>query len=529
MTPPKLTAGQGKIHAKYGDVFLVVTPTGLTIEVADASLAIELPDCEKPSWPYRLPDICGANVVSVGDIFPGSYSLAEQFYQATGDMWRRHRKAVYPGFSDKTYKQAWVHSLRFAQQLPREATDKENPGIRSIGPRLDSLVLRVLLAVSCGVSVDEGHESGDGTSSRTSKSPGLVADLTQLMDNAAVFIIPRLCLKYGPRTWRRLHAALKNTKEFLKRTIETQKKGLKESRKEQVCSQTLLNTFLDRSMGLESKDDLANGDQATLRPASVSDEEVVGNTFILFFAGVGTLSETLKFSFVLLAMHPEIQDWVIEDIAQALADQPTDPSEWKFGLVFPRLIAPFCVMLETLRQYPPTMSVTKWTGDKSRAIKVADKSYVLPTQATVQLSLSALHYHPKHWGSNPKEFRPQNWDPRCICRWETGSSAPEGDGGLTDFGASDASPKGPRIPVKGSFLPFSEKARRCIGRRLAEVEFVAIMAVVLRDHRVELVVDGTESWGTVKAEVQDLLDRSLLAPTIKCAASIPIRFIKRQD
>jgi hypothetical protein len=47
-------------------------------------------------------------------------------------------------------------------------------------------------------------------------------------------------------------------------------------------------------------------------------------------------------------------------------------------------------------------------------------------------------------------------------------------------------------PKKGAFIPYSIGHRECVGKRFAQIEMLAVMAVIFRDWSVELVVDGDE-------------------------------------
>jgi cytochrome P450 len=44
-------------------------------------------------------------------------------------------------------------------------------------------------------------------------------------------------------------------------------------------------------------------------------------------------------------------------------------------------------------------------------------------------------------------------------------------------------------PPRGAYLPFSEGYRACLSRRFAQVEIIAVLAVLFREYSVELAVD----------------------------------------
>lgn len=101
-------------------------------------------------------------------------------------------------------------------------------------------------------------------------------------------------------------------------------------------------------------------------------------------------------------------------------------------------------------------------------------------------------------------------------------------------------------PVKGSYIPFSDGFRSCIGRRFAQVEILAVLAVIFSQYSVELAVDEWNSDEEVEAmdkkerEVvyQKAIDRASVVLKTKVASiitlqlrgtSIPIRLVKHGE
>lgn len=52
----------------------------------------------------------------------------------------------------------------------------------------------------------------------------------------------------------------------------------------------------------------------------LTDEELVGNIFIFALAGHETSAHTLSFALAQLALNPNVQDWVLEEVEQVLPD-----------------------------------------------------------------------------------------------------------------------------------------------------------------------------------------------------------------
>lgn len=77
----------------------------------------------------------------------------------------------------------------------------------------------------------------------------------------------------------------------------------------------------------------------------LSVEEILGNLYIFIIAGHETTATTFRYAIVLLALHQDIQDQLWKGIQEATRDEPEDPAQWDYGRVFPKLVAPLCVMV----------------------------------------------------------------------------------------------------------------------------------------------------------------------------------------
>lgn len=68
----------------------------------------------------------------------------------------------------------------------------------------------------------------------------------------------------------------------------------------------------------------------------LTDDEIFGNIFIYNLAGHKTTVNTLAYSILLLAAHPEYQEWLAEEIDEVLGGQE-DIDTWKYEEIFPHL------------------------------------------------------------------------------------------------------------------------------------------------------------------------------------------------
>lgn len=109
--------------------------------------------------------------------------------------------------------------------------------------------------------------------------------------------------------------------------------------------------------------------------------------------------------------------------------------------------------------------------------KDGPKSYLLPAGARVYLSSPAVHYTDKYWPDH-KKLDPTRWyDPSATAgRVDKGSKQNDKKTILADKTRH----------MRGTLLTFSEGSRACLGRKFSQSEYIAFLAALLKDYRVEL-------------------------------------------
>jgi cytochrome P450 len=79
-------------------------------------------------------------------------------------------------------------------------------------------------------------------------------------------------------------------------------------------------------------------------------EHIMGNVFMLSVAGQETMSNTMQYAFIMLALNPEAQEWFARRLEEQLKDLPEN---WTYEEAYNRLSAPRCLMV---RETVPMMS-----------------------------------------------------------------------------------------------------------------------------------------------------------------------------
>jgi len=234
------------------------------------------------------------------------------------------------------------------------------------------------------------------------------------------------------------------------------------------------------------------------RNTNVKKSDIIGNAFVLMLAGHETTSNTLHYALIYLAMHWSSQKRLQEEIDQVIQGRATQ--DWKYDELISKLFngMPAAVMNETLRIITPINNIPKSTAPGCpQEFTMGGRRYTMPGGTHVSLS-AAVHTNPKYWPAPKGEevkngipdvlrFRPERW----LANSQTSNDSVNVPYDDEDLGGSSGEDTSSLLfkPVKGSFIPFSDGFRSCIGRRFSQVEFLAAFAVIFSRYSVELAVD----------------------------------------
>jgi len=194
-------------------------------------------------------------------------------------------------------------------------------------------------------------------------------------------------------------------------------------------------------------DDLATKIMTTADPQTgdrFAPGEMVDQVAIFFLAGHETSASALAWTLYLLATHPDWQDRLAEEAQSLTPDFAT----------LSRLRLTRDVFREALRLYPPVPMMVRETTQP-------EEFRGRPGRPGAQVVLSPWHLHrqTRLWDA-PDEFDPTRW------QTENGKQC-----------------------QRDAYIPFSAGPRVCTGAGFAMVEGVLLLAMILRDYRIEAVPD----------------------------------------
>jgi cytochrome P450 len=256
----------------------------------------------------------------------------------------------------------------------------------------------------------------------------------------------------------------------------------------------------------KAKDSQGLAEKGQVGQFTLSQTDIIGNAFVLIIAGHETTANSVHFALMMLAMAPGSQRRLQKEIESIFGDTP--PEDWDYDSCINKCLGGMigAVLNEELRLMPPVISIPKSVRkDQDQTIVVKGKKHVLPKGAFINVNAVSVQRNPNYWPSRgPSKIsrRPNDLDDFIPERWlvKEGTRSDidtldQSDSGEEDFGGFTGETSAAELyrPVRGSFIPFSDGPRSCLGRRLAQVEVVAVLSVIFQKYSIELAVDR---WAT---------------------------------
>lgn len=531
------------------DVFIIVSPGKNMVSVADADAITQITtrrvDYPKPIEIYGSLDVYGKNVVST-----------------EGAIWRHHRKITSPPFTERNNRVVWQESLHQAKAMMAGwmgPDDKVSKPLYDVSDQAMRLSLHVISRAGFDVRLTWPHED-DGTQEAPEGHKLTFKDaLTHLLENLLVVLIfPKWMMKWVPnKTLNETYEAYSEWGQYM-REMYIKKRGEVESGEAGDGMDLMGALVRGAGYSADTKTDSSPGhaensagNPSTFKPL-FSEDEILGNAFVFILAGHETAANTIHFACMFLAMHPSSQRRLQQDLDALLGDRPD--SEWTYEEDVPKLFGNMAgaVMNEELRVLPPVVGIPKTTArGHAQGLNVNGQPYLIPDDSFISLSTPGVHRNPKYWPHTSLEdlndFRPERWlldeNAGKLASDEEQTSEPGPDVDGPDQRSDTASNL--FRPIKGSYVPFSDGYRSCIGRRFAQVEILAVLAFIFKTWSVELDVsmflkDGEteetlsderkrEVWKLADERTRELMRTGMgTIVTIQLRkGKVPMRFVKR--
>ena len=231
----------------------------------------------------------------------------------------------------------WGEAARQASDMVHNWLSDQEGGSKNTSEDTRTLALHVLAYVGFQKSypfksVAKTSEVQHPLTYRDSLAIILKNVLVVIVLPAIVFRIPLL-----PAKWKQIGWAITDFKKYMLDQLAEERYLMAEAK---PGSGTLISNLVRAS---EEQRDVARGGGGTrngregnvheIKPLTV--DEILGNIFVFNFAGHDTTAISLAYSVLLLVAHPEVQDWMAEELNFYI---DTDKIEdWRYETAFPKL------------------------------------------------------------------------------------------------------------------------------------------------------------------------------------------------
>lgn len=248
-------------------------------------------------------------------------------------------------------------------------------------------------------------------------------------------VLPKSVQKYIELTFLQKEATVYFSKLALK-LIEERKQNKDKSIVYNDFIELLLKSEAEGKVESDTREDGHINKKLTL-------EEIVGQCFIFFVAGIETVHTMLSVLMWELAVNQNVQDKLYKDLIDCYPNEEIEYDDLNKSKYLD------CVLNEALRKHTTLNRIFRQATvnyDFGNGLKIKKGQ-------TVGVSLYNLHNDHRNY-KEPEKFRPERFE-----RNEVDTS----------------------LPV---FIPFVDGPRNCIGNRYAQVEIKALMIKLLKKYRV---------------------------------------------
>ncbi|KAM6299375.1 cytochrome P450 3A24-like [Aegotheles albertisi] len=343
---------------------------------------------------------------------------------AEDEQWKRIRTVLSPTFTSGKLKEMFPIMKHYGEALVKNVQKRvEKDNSVSLKDIFGSYSMDVVTSTSFGVNIDSMNNPKDPFVREMQKLVKFdFFDPVFLVAFAFPFLIPlmeKMNISFFPA----------DAVDFFMRSISK----IKQDREKDVHKGRV--DFLQLMIESQNSTNEANHSYKAL-----TDSEVLSQAFIFIFAGYEPTSNTLGYLAYELAMHPDVQQKLLEEIDTVLPNKAPLTYDAMMQLEYLDM-----AVNETLRLFP-------LGGRLERACKrdVEINGVTIPKGTVVMIPPYTLHHNPEYW-PNPDEFRPERF-------------SKENKETIDPY----------------TYLPFGAGPRNCIGMRFAFLVMKVAIAILLQ-------------------------------------------------
>lgn len=310
------------VHAKHGEAFTIVSPGTNEIYMAEPTATDDIlrrrNDFIKDPNVYGMLDFYGPNLDTVN-----------------GKVWDRHRKITVPPFNEQNNALVWRETGEQADQL-LQAWSKQDY-VTSTQYDVHAIALNVLCGAGFGLHSDFVDDRSRNSDDHSQSRLGYRESLRTLLAHIVQLVLLNLLTKAGVPKWmfvgsmRKITLAYEEFKGYMSEMLLKEKTAFEQG---DLTRHNLMSALVRASE--ESREAARTAKESSdVSAAGLSDDEVYGNLFIYNLAGHDTTAATLHFAITLLAVFPEWQTWIAEEVDEVRKSDSA--GMWYYEQTFPIL------------------------------------------------------------------------------------------------------------------------------------------------------------------------------------------------
>ena len=457
-----------------------------------------------------------------------------------GQEWKTHRKIVTSAFTPTSNSVVWDRTVQHASSMVQQ-WEREGSVVLIMKKWTSRLALHVISDAffhrTLNWNDDEDNIEIEGHKLTYTQALFAVIDSVQLL-----FMTPRIILNNFPsKSLRRVRLAFDEWTKYMqemRESILSSTGSLTAQRNKSILGLSMTHALRTKQTDKPEESIVIAGSNAGSKAGeySLSVESTLSNIFFTLMAGHETTGNALAFTFILLAIYPEHQRKVQEQLDAHFQNRPS--SQWVVDHDYQALQQGFigAVLKEVLRIYCPVHHVPRVT---TAPITVTDSqgcNHIIPKDTTCCVSFAGIFRNPRLFPSQPiaaERLAKLHNSPALFfdpSRWLKGGIRAAGEGPEISEREEE---KATGVP---SHFPFGQGPRSCVGRLFAMIEMTAAVATLFKDKSLELVTEtgkgGTNTkngaWERARDDAIRLMGDNIETNVgIQLLKSLPIRVVKR--
>ncbi|XP_037932164.1 probable cytochrome P450 313a4 [Teleopsis dalmanni] len=473
--PTTATSQQQSSNKATTTPTIVVTTLVTTIEVATVAFmsVSQIKDCKNYTvylWVGWFPIILTADAEIITNILrsPEILNKAESIYHpirstfkggliaSRADEWSKNRKLINPAFANKVLMSFFPIFNKAKNNIIEKCGELVDNKEHNLMNAIQTMTLTLTAETTMGKYMHKGNRI----------SNDVAKHYCVIMEYATFNIILSLMkLGFIMELFSKFRIAKKYTYQFVEDLIH--KKLSKTANAEKSITNTKDDMSSNEDFLLTNEENEFTNKEDDFADLSIKKEpkifidqaiklykqqlftwnDIISESNTIVGAAFETTANAIYSALVMLAMHPEIQQRLFEEVLDVFPEKNFNAELDQLD----QLQYLDCVINETFRFAPPVPLIGRHVTKDTQVGK-----NVFPKNTQILISILHLHRRTDIWGPNANKFDPEHFS-------------------AENFGETQ----------KCAFIPFSRGSRNCIGLRYAMFSLKIILSGLIRNFKFE--------------------------------------------